>query len=187
MQENKLYGNISHTKERIKSSLLKLLSTKELSHISITELVKESNIYRATFYLHYRSIEAAILDIEDDVYLKYSHIRNLTANTDIFLHPEFLIELIHEFILEDKKYLKVIMNTNCFNRITLKLRDLLLDVLYENLRKYKHLNGTHAFDTLLGFITGGIVFAYRDWIKEQQLEEEKLKTMLIQMLAQIAA
>ena len=51
------------TKKAIVSAFLRLMETKDISRITITELANEANIDRKTFYLHYRSIQAVYDDI----------------------------------------------------------------------------------------------------------------------------
>ena len=52
------------TKRLLQEGLLRLLETKELEKISVTELCKESGINRATFYNHYSSPQDLLTDLE---------------------------------------------------------------------------------------------------------------------------
>lgn len=178
-EDKKLYSNTIQTKSRIKKCLLDLLCKKDLSKINITELVKLAGIYRATFYLHYRSLDNVILDIEKDVHIKYSNIRSLMQSVDIYNNIEKLINVVTEYINEDKQFLKIIINTERFNRVTLKLKDLLQKVILENFESYNHLNDTDNFRMTLSVVTGGIVFAYRDFINTNRPKIETLKAFLI--------
>ena len=54
--DKKLYSNSANTIVKIKDGLLQLLSQKDLSKISITNLVQLVGINRATFYLHYKNL-----------------------------------------------------------------------------------------------------------------------------------
>lgn len=184
-KDKKLYSNTMQTKLRIKKCLLGLLCTKDLSKINITELVKCAGIYRATFYLHYRSLDSVILDIEKDVYTKYSNIRSLMENVDIYKNIEKLIIVVTEYIGEDKQFLKNIINTERFNRVTLKLKDLLQAIILENFENYKHLKNTVNFQMTLSVVTGGIVFAYRDFIDRNSPDLETLRNFLIKTAKQL--
>ena len=55
---------IALTKKLLQEGLLRLLETKHLEKISVTELCKESGINRATFYNHYNSPQELLTDIE---------------------------------------------------------------------------------------------------------------------------
>lgn len=184
-EDKKLYSNTKQTKAKIKRCLLNLLSTKDLSQINITELVKCAGIYRATFYIHYRSLDNVILDMEKDVFVKYSKIKILMQNVDIYENIEEMISVVCEFIDEDKQYLKAIINTNRFNRVTLKLKDLLQEVILENFERYHHLKDNDNFRMTLSVVTGGIVFAYRDFIDRNSPNMKSLKEFLIKTARQL--
>lgn len=52
------------TKRLLQEGLLRLLETKDLDKISVTELCRESGINRATFYNHYGSPQDLLMDME---------------------------------------------------------------------------------------------------------------------------
>lgn len=52
------------TKRLLQEGLLRLLETKDLDRISVTELCRESGINRATFYNHYSSPQDLLADLE---------------------------------------------------------------------------------------------------------------------------
>lgn len=55
------------TKRLLQDGLLRLLETKDMEKISVTELCKEAGINRATFYNHYDSPLALLGDIEEHI------------------------------------------------------------------------------------------------------------------------
>ena len=99
-----LYSNTKQTSTKIKLALLELLNDKDLSQINITNLVKVAGIYRATFYLHYKSLNDVILDIEKDVYECYMSLKTQMEQVDLYNNMHILIEKIGEYINIDKKY-----------------------------------------------------------------------------------
>lgn len=63
-QENQ---RILLTKRLLQEGLLRLLETKDLDKISVTELCREAGINRATFYNHYASPLALLMDLEEKI------------------------------------------------------------------------------------------------------------------------
>ena len=169
----RLYSNTKQTTTKIKLTLLDLLNTKELSQISITNLVKIAGVYRATFYLHYKSLSDVVEDIEKDVIACYTEIKTQMEDIDLYDNMDILIDKIGEYIRIDKKYLQMIISSNCFNRITLKLRECLYEWLIGNFEKFNHLDKTCLLD--IGVFAGGLVFAYRDWINDLNVELEQVQ------------
>ena len=178
VENRRLYGDTKKTTTKIKLALLELLNEKELSKINITDLVKVAGIYRATFYLHYKSLNDVIADIEKDVYECYNSIKHEMENVDIYDNMSILIEKIGEYIQLDKKYLKTIINTNCFNRITLMLKELLSNIVVDNFVKFDHACDDDEFMLNVSMFTGGLVFAYRDWINSLDMEFETLENYI---------
>lgn len=55
-----------HTKQKLKTALIKLMYEYELKDIQVLQLVKLANCSRSTFYNHYDSIEDFLYEIIDD-------------------------------------------------------------------------------------------------------------------------
>lgn len=62
----KIDNRVRYTQAMLKESLIALIGSKSLRSISVTELCRESQINRGTFYLHYSSIEALVRQLEDE-------------------------------------------------------------------------------------------------------------------------
>ena len=71
------------TRQAIRSALISLLSEKELSDITISELSARAQVNRKTFYRHYRSISDVVTEFENELLSDFSDILK-TSNTSIF-------------------------------------------------------------------------------------------------------
>lgn len=58
---------ITLTRRLLQEGLLRLLATKRLEKISVTELCKEAGINRATFYNHYDSPQGLLTELEQKI------------------------------------------------------------------------------------------------------------------------
>ena len=76
------------TKRLLQEGLLRLLETKDLDKISVTELCRESGINRATFYNHYSSPQDLLLDMEAQMIEELDQLMIYPQNSD-----EALIQL----------------------------------------------------------------------------------------------
>lgn len=59
--------SVRFTKARIKEAFFTLLKEKSVHKISVSELVKEANVSRATFYVHYFDIYHLMQKVEDEI------------------------------------------------------------------------------------------------------------------------
>lgn len=69
------------TKRLLQEGLLRLLETKELDKISVTELCRESGINRATFYNHYSSPQDLLADLETQLTEGMDQLMGYPTNT----------------------------------------------------------------------------------------------------------
>lgn len=165
----RLYSNTKQTTTKIKLALLDLLNSKDLSQINITNLVKVAGVYRATFYLHYKSLNDVVKDIELDVCDCYEMLKGQFEDIDLYNNIEILIDKINEYVKIDKKYLASIINAKCFTRITLNLKELLCNTIIDNFTRFGH-KCDAGFLLKLSSFSGGLIFVYRDWISSLDIE-----------------
>lgn len=71
------------TRQTIRGALIALLSEKELSEITISELSARAQVNRKTFYRHYRSISDVITEFENELLSDFSDILK-NSNTSMF-------------------------------------------------------------------------------------------------------
>ena len=63
---NDMDARIYKTEKKIKMSFLNILQKKELNDITVSELCRECNIHRKTFYAHYRNTSEIIEDLQSE-------------------------------------------------------------------------------------------------------------------------
>lgn len=68
-QERKTDRRTLYTISVIKDALLELIDEKSYEHIKVAELCRRAEISRATFYLHYDSLDEVLDDVIDDALL----------------------------------------------------------------------------------------------------------------------
>ena len=65
------------SRKAIKNALCRLVSERDFSSVKALDVAREAGINRSTFYLHYRSLDAVLYEIEDDL------IKNVVGLTQI--------------------------------------------------------------------------------------------------------
>ena len=79
------------TKMMLKEALLKLLHTRQLNKITITDLCRESGINRATFYRHYEEPKDILNEIR---YSIFEDIKNIEKQSNINSSEDQLLEQV---------------------------------------------------------------------------------------------
>lgn len=98
------------TRQTIRNALISLLSEKELSDITISELSARAQVNRKTFYRHYRSISDVITEFENELLSDFSDILK-TSNTSIFNIGSVLGE-ISALISSNQEYFVKLLKLN---------------------------------------------------------------------------
>ncbi len=168
--DKKLYSNSANTIVKIKNSLLQLLSKQNLSEISITNLVQLAGIYRATFYLHYKNINEIVTDIQKDIFSRYNNIKEGVANIDLYQDISALINLIGEYLEQDKEYMQAIISTNTFGGLGIQLIELAKSAIIDNFTKFNHITEIGDINTKLSVFTGAVIWSCREWLKSDNSE-----------------
>ncbi|MGD1821274.1 MAG: TetR/AcrR family transcriptional regulator [Pleomorphochaeta sp.] len=119
------------TKKAIRLALFQLLDKKELNKITITELTKQANISRKTFYIHYNKISDVLDEFEQELIeafneatkeLKYSN--NSKFFFDIFYN-------LDKYFNDDLDYYKKIAQSSFASTFSDHIGDALFSKLYE--------------------------------------------------------
>ncbi len=102
---------ISKTKLALKNSLIKLMQETNYKDISICDLCEDANLNRGTFYLHYKSIDELLKELENDFFSKLSKV--ITINYPV-LNNDFrnLCNDIINLVKEDQDFLRALISKN---------------------------------------------------------------------------
>ena len=68
------------TKTRIRDSVIHLMESTDFLQITVKMITEESGISRSTFYRHYESVEAVVLEIEDEILDGLAFINKMSLN-----------------------------------------------------------------------------------------------------------
>lgn len=117
---------IALTKKLLQEGLLRLLETKTLDRISVTELCRESGINRATFYNHYNSPQELLASIEGKI---VDDIRTMITPSVSSADIVTIVEAICAYFFENARTVLTLHACGADEQITA--------VLYEFNRNYQ--------------------------------------------------
>lgn len=124
MNKNDL--RVKKTKQSIHSGLTNLLKKKPLSLIKVTELCREANINRGTFYFHYQEVadvfreffEEIMLDLKESYHEPYRHTDTLDVEN---LDPK-TVRLFHH-IKKYEEFYRIVFSEEVSNKYYYMLFD----------------------------------------------------------------
>ncbi len=152
---------IIKTRRTIRNALVDLMSEKELSAVTISELSARAEINRKTFYRHYRTISDVVAELENEILSEFSEIikngnDSLLNIGAVFRDISALVERRRDFFVRLMTY-----NHDLFNNG--KIKAMLRKTLSVSLRKAGSAMGEQSIKAVSEFLISGVLALYADW------------------------
>lgn len=149
------------TRRTIRNALVDLMSEKELSAITISELSARAEVNRKTFYRHYRTIADVVSELENEILSEFSEI--LRSDNDsllnigaVFRDISALVERRRDFFVRLMTY-----NHDLFNNG--KIKAMLRKTLSVSLRKAGASMDEQSMSAVSEFLISGVLALYAGW------------------------
>lgn len=166
------------TRKAIKTSLIKLMSEKDISDITITEIAEEADINRKTFYAHYRGLYDILDEVENDLIEKLFHILDNTDILKSMYNPYPLFKELTNEINKDFEFYKLLVQSKNYNNLLNKVqgifKDRFLELSNETIKTDKEI-----LSFIIDFISSGITSVYKEWFRsDRNISLEQLTKLL---------
>ncbi len=152
------------TKKAIITALMELLTEKELSDITVTELTDRAGINRKTFYLHYDRIEDIITDFGEDLLSYTDRVlrRHIEANGRIDIGV--LFSAVNDAVTDNLEFLRTFVRSGAYHIfISSAMRNEYINSLRASLALY--FRGGVLFSAyVMEFIVSGVSAMYIKWL-----------------------
>ncbi len=122
---------ITLTKRMLKEGLIRIMSQKTLSKITVSELCTAAGVNRTTFYNHYESPTMVLKEISEDYASNLNEIFTSKGGYDSQNH-DTAIEACLDYLYSKKEEIKVLFSSNAENRISGFGLDIVMQQLKEN-------------------------------------------------------
>lgn len=153
------------TRQSIKLALIELLTKKNISNVTVTELSLKAMVNRKTFYRHYSTVDDVYADIERE--LTEDVIKAFDKEHRTYFDVADALRHVGEMIKSNKRILRRITkhNPDLFFRGYIEV--ILKDETRHAIRQVAASSSVSDFEVefLSSFIVSGIVATYVDWFK----------------------
>ena len=120
-EKKSTHKNASRSRFLIKQAFGELLHEKELSKITVTDIVERANISRGTFYAHYLDVYDLYTAIQNNVLETMETGLDTVGIENLISDPTAAINLGMAFLAENKSYYGLFINSShsetFFNRV----------------------------------------------------------------------
>ena len=164
----------SITEISIKESFINLMKTKKFNNISVTDIAKQSNISRGTFYLHYNDKYELLENIENTILSEIKAIINLNYQKNSSKISMINIIEIFKHIKKNSEILKAIMIYNTNLSFEYKFKKCMNKNFNKN-NDFKILNQRNnqiPQNYLSAYISAAHFSVIKEWLKNGMLESE---------------
>ncbi len=165
------------TKRAIREEFLKLLKSKPIEEITVTELSKNAEIGRMTFYLHYNDIYDLHKSMEEEF---LQELQNIFKNKEIDKEGSIKnrISAMVDYLYNNKEEFRLIFTRNkAIDKIAIYSTEIFIEEFY------KDNNGDYA-KIDVGFIAFGVTGIMAYWLEEDMgIKKEDFERMLLQVIS----
>ena len=152
------------TKQAIRNALFRLLETKSLEQITVSEIVKTADINRSTFYFYYEDINDMFAQTEKEIFDMFT--RDIVATEYTFTDKsEFIAYLTKylDFCRENEIVCKFVTSNRCNNDLADKIKNELKKIIPDSKRIYSETDPRYYLTT---FAIAGFLHTTLEWMDD---------------------
>lgn len=158
------YRSSIRSKNLIKKAVAKLIHEKEIQKITVSDIIREADISRGTFYAHFADVSSVVEQIESE------EIRNLMEFVDRFgfenitTYTERFIELMCEYLSRDIEYYRMLSQSNILKNFIWRLVDVYYEKLFNAVLTANNTDNKDEINLYLIYITSGAKTIILSWL-----------------------
>lgn len=158
------YRSSIRSKNLIKKAVAKLIHEKEVSKITVSDIIREADISRGTFYAHYSDVSSVLEQIESEELKSLMEYVDRLGLENIHKNITMLIERICEYLDRDKEYYRMLAQSNVLNNYLWRLVEVYYDKLLEIVYPMQKAADKNEANIYLLYVTSGVKTVILSWL-----------------------
>ncbi|MBO5859324.1 MAG: TetR/AcrR family transcriptional regulator C-terminal domain-containing protein [Clostridia bacterium] len=181
------YRSSIRSKSLIKKAVAKLIHQKEINKITVSDVIREADISRGTFYAHYPDIQSVFEQIETEEVKKLVNLVNRTkdSNSDI-KDTEAFLSIICNHIYDDFDYYKMLMHSSFLNNYLCRIIDIYYEETFATLMSMGKSNDEAKVNIYLTYVTSGAKETIISWLEGRIISTPDLIASRIAKLIELS-
>ena len=181
------YRSALRSRKLIRDAYVGLMQTKSLDKISVSDIVREADLNRGTFYAHYTDPMAVLMEIADDI---VADVRGFLADFSFadFLRDPLPLLLRVEQLLSDNFdfYRRINLHTASIG-FTDQIKKMLVDCISADKTVPAKIRSNPRFRIALELFSGGLISVYLGYVQGSLKSSPRQITETVGMLIREAA
>lgn len=162
----KEYRSSIRSKKLIRGAMIELLAEKDISKITVVDIIKRADLSRNTFYAHYQDVFAVLEELENEFLSEMNLYLDEAIQNREFSEPLPLLQKFQRFVensVETNRLLLANQNAAAFCE---KIKQVFVARVMENLPT-TGVKDKQGFLIFLECVTGGFVSLYQKSLKNE--------------------
>ena len=157
------YRSAIRSRKMIRESFLELLKEKDISKITVTDIVNKADLNRSTFYAHYMDVRAITEEMENEVIDKMIEILKKFEFKNFFNNPTPLLLEVSRFLESNEETYKILLKVNDAETFLKKLKNEFAKYMMSDTDIPEYLKDSKMVNLRISYFSGGIINMYQDW------------------------
>ncbi len=153
------------SRRMIREAYTVLLKEKDLSKITVTDIVNRADINRATFYAHYPDVRGVTEEIENEIIAKMLEVLKEFEFTNFFRNPTPLLLQLSRYLEEDAEFYRILIKANGSEMFMEKLKKVFTDYMLNDSDIPEDMRHSKMVSLRVCYFAGGIVNLYKQWFR----------------------
>ncbi len=159
------YRSAIRSRRMIREAYTALLKEKDISKITVTDIVNRADINRATFYAHYPDVRGVTEEIENEIIEKMLEVLKEFEFTNFFRNPAPLLLKLSRCLEEDAEFYRVLIRANGSEIFMEKLKKRFTDYMLNDSDIPENIRHSKMVSLRVCYFAGGIVNLYKQWFR----------------------
>ena len=159
------YRSAIRSRRMIREAYMQLLKEKDLSKITVTDIITRADLNRATFYAHYPDVRGVTEEIENEIIEKMLDILKEFQFTNFFRNPAPLLLKVSRYLEEDTDFYRILVRANGSEIFMEKLKKLFADHMLNDSDIPESMRHSQMVELRICYFAGGIVNLYKQWFR----------------------
>lgn len=158
------YRSSIRSKNLIKKALAKLIHEKEIAKITVSDIIREADISRGTFYAHFSDVNSVVTQIESEEMKNLMDFVDRYGFENVCINPKTFVTLTCEYMMRDMDYYRMLAQSNILNNFIWRLVNVYYERLLERVLTLKPDIDRNEAEVYLIYITSGAKTAILSWL-----------------------
>ena len=192
---------VARTKRNIFYAFFRLVQTKPINEITVSELARNADIDRKTFYLHFQTVQDVFGEFKQMIYEQVTeilaqaeqrgqeHQKQLEAGASLERAADvapfdfvWFYDSLNRIMVENLSFFEKLSRDTTFMFLKNDFKNVLKQAIMDHYRDGDDVPGSYQQSLYAEFIAAGAISLWTDWLQNKQVPLEQFRDAAIEVL-----